>query len=254
MKEDLHKLIEAAKAIAKENSSAYNEIKKSYVEKEIFRKDSFMKFAAEGDVSPAVDGPNVDDSEPSVTETSRSTETSTEPEAPSDLSNQKVPKLDPDEFIDSQIYVLLESFWNIIDGMKDADGNKIKDLLPVYENSDLTSVGIFSLREFLKKIKFREVYVFTNSYTSQNVQYTINSIYNSALVHTKFNALPPDYLQRMCKELNTYIRSAYKSLYPPQNQEQLQSEPPSVLQRAQESVGNWSWLNTAKGILNNILD
>ena len=249
MKEDLHKLIEAAKAIAKENSSAYNEIKKSYVEKEIFRKDSFMKLAADDDISPAIDIPIVTDSEPPKT-----LETSTVAETPADSSNQKVPKLDPAEFFDSQIYVLLESFWNIIDGMKDGDGNKIKDLRAVYENNQLTSVEIFTLSEFLKKIKFRDVYVFVNSYTNQNVQYTINSIYNSALINTKFNALPPDYLQRMCKELNTYIRSAYKSLYPPQNQEQLQSEPPSVLQRAQESVGNWSWLNTAKGILNNILD
>ena len=251
MKEDLHKLIEAAKAIAKENSSAYNEIKKSYVEKEIFRKDSFMKLAADDDISPAVNIPNVVDETPEVAESETKV---TETETLSDPSNQKVPKLDPAEFFDSQIYVLLESFWNIIDGMRDGDGNKIKDLRAVYENSQLTSVEISTLSEFLKKIKFRDVYVFLNSYTNQNVQYTINSIYNSALINTKFNALPPDYLQRMCKELNTYIRSAYKSLYPPQNQEQLQSERPSLLQRGQESVGNWSWLNTAKGILNNILD
>jgi hypothetical protein len=245
MKEDLHKLIEAAKAIAKENSSAYNEIKKSYVEKEIFRKDSFMKLAADDDISTAVDIPNVVDETPKtpVTET----------EAPADPSNQKVPKLDPDEFLDSTISELLASFWDIIDGMEDGEGNRIKALREVYENENPISSAIFTLKEFLKKIKFRDVYVFTNSYTNQNVQYTINSIYNSALINTKFNALPPDYLQRMCKELNTYIRSAYKSLYPPQNQEQLQSERPSGLQRAQESVGNWSWLNKAKGILNNIL-
>jgi hypothetical protein len=252
MKEDLHKLIEAAKAIAKENSSAYNEIKKSYVEKEIFRKDSFMKLAADDDISPAIDIPIVTDSEPPVTE--QTTTPAVEPTAPEDPTKQKVPKLDPDEFIDSTISELLESFWEIIDGMEDGEGNRIKALREVYEKSDSMSTAIFTLPEFLKKIKFRDVYVFVNSYTNQNVQYTINSIYNSSLINTKFNALPPDYLQRMCKELNTYIRSAYKSLYPPQNQEQLQSERPSLLQRGQESVGNWSWLNTAKGILNNILD
>jgi hypothetical protein len=246
MKEDLHKLIEAAKAIAKENSSAYNEIKKSYVEKEIFRKDSFMKLAADDDISPAIDIPNVVDETPETPVT--------EPEAPADPSNQKVPKLDPDEFVDSTISELLASFWNIINGMVDGDGNKIKALREVDEKSDSMSTAIFTLPEFLKKIKFRDVYVFVNSYTKQNVQYTINSIYNSTLINTKFNDLPPDYLQRMCKELNTYIRSAYKSLYPPQNREQLQSERPSLLQRGQESVGNWSWLNTAKGILSNILD
>ena len=211
-----------------------------------------MKLAADEEITPAVDIPIVTDSEAPKT-----LETSTEAETPADSSNQKVPKLDPAEFVDSQIYVLLESFWNIINEMKDGEENKIKDLRAVYENNQLTSVAISTLSEFLKKIKFRDVYVFANSITNQNVQYTINSIYNSALINTKFNVLPPDYLQRMCKELNTYIRSAYKSLYPPPNQEQLQSEPPSLLQRVQrgqESVGNWSWLNTAKGILNNILD
>jgi hypothetical protein len=248
MNEDLHKLIEAAKAIAKENSSAYNEIKKSYVEKEIFRKDSFMKLAADDDISPALEIPDSTDTRPSKAPEPTSAETS-----PEDPTKQKVPKLDPAEFFDYTINDLLEIFWDTIDGMEDATGRKIKDLRELDTNESQNDGGIFSLREFLKKIKFREVYVFTNSFTNQNVQYTINSIYNSALINTKFNALPPDYLQRMCKELNTYIRSAYKSLYPPQNQEQLQSERPSGLQRAQESVGNWSWLNKAKGILNNIL-
>jgi hypothetical protein len=219
------------------------------VEKEIFRKDSFMKLAADDDISPVVDIQNVVDETPEVSEAAPTAQT-----APEDPTKQKVPKLDPDEFIDSTISELLASFWDIINNMVDGDGNRIKALREVYEKSDSMSTAIFSLTEFLKKIKFRDVYVFVNSYTNQNVQYTINSIYNSALINTKFNALPPDYLQRMCKELNTYIRSAYKSLYPPQNQEQLQSERPSLLQRGQESVGNWSWLNTAKGILNNILD
>jgi len=247
MNEDLHKLIESAKAIAKENSSAYNEIKKSYVEKEIFRKDSFMKLAAEDDISPAIEIPDSTDIRPLKAPESTSTET-----APADSTNPKVPKLDPDEFVDATIYDLLESFWNTIDGMENETGHKIKDLR-VQVTESPTNTVILSLKDFLKVIKFREVYVFANSITNQNVHYTINQIYNSQYRNANFNSLPPDYLQRMCKELNTYIRSAYKSLYPPQNQEQLQSGGPSGLQRAQESVGNWSWLNKAKGILNNIL-
>lgn len=246
MNEDLHKLIESAKAIAKENSSAYNEIKKSYVEKEIFRKDSFMKLAAD-DISPAIDILDSKDTRPPIAPESPLTET-----AHADSAKPKVPKLDPAEFVDSTIYDLLESFWLIIDGMENETGQKIKDLR-VQAEDDPTYTGILSLKDFLKVIKFREVYVFANSFTNQNVQYTINQIYNSQYRNANFNALPPDYLQRMCKELNSYIRSAYKSLYPPQNQEQLQSEGPSGLQRRQESVGNWSWLNQAKGILNNIL-
>ena len=153
MNEDLHKLIEAAKAIAKENSSAYNEIKKSYVEKEIFRKDSFMKLAADDDISPAVDIPEVAETP------------DTEPTAPEDPTKQKVPKLDPAEFFDSTIKDLLEIFWETIDGMADDAGRKIKDLREVEENVAPMSSGIFSLTEFLKKIQFRQVYEFSNSYT-----------------------------------------------------------------------------------------